>query len=101
MEKFFYISPSERQEIKECGKIYFDGGNPLCQEETKDAWKKWEFFFDSFLIMRDARYGNILHLPFSGGVIEQPSKTMSVYRAIDDIYVQKIADDMEKALRKR
>jgi hypothetical protein len=49
--------------------------------------------------MRDARYGNLLHLPFDGGVLEQPAKTMAVYGIIQSIYCDKLLEDMEKSMK--
>ena len=49
--------------------------------------------------MRDARYGNLLHLPFVGGVLEQPAKTMAVYGVIQAIYCDKLMEDMEKSMK--
>lgn len=49
--------------------------------------------------MRDARYGNLLHLPFEGGVLDQPAKTMAVYEVIQSIYCNKLAEDMEKSMK--
>mgnify|MGYP007112523856 FL=1 len=49
--------------------------------------------------MRDARYGNLLHLPFEGGVLDQPAKTMAVYGVIQAIYCDKLVEDMEKSMK--
>ena len=95
----FQVTPSEEREIKECGRLFFKGGNPAALEETKEAWEKWNYFFTSFLFMRDARYGNILHLPFEGGVLNQPAKTMAVYGIIQTLFCEKLMEDMDKALK--
>lgn len=100
MEKFpFSLSNQEVQEIRDCGQIYFSGGNPAADKELKQIWTKWrEFFFSCFNCL-DARYGNFLALPFSGGAMEQPMKTMQVYSLIRDLYREKIKRDTDKAIK--
>jgi hypothetical protein len=55
-------------------------------------------FFDAFLICRDARYGNLLHLPFEGGVFEQPAKTMNVITYIQSLYIEKLEYENKKSM---
>jgi hypothetical protein len=80
--------------------LLFWGANPLYQEETKDTFLRWKVFFDAFLISRDARYGNLLHLPFGGGVFEQPSKTMNVITFIQSLYIEKLEYENKKSMEK-
>jgi hypothetical protein len=86
----FSSTPQERRELRQCAKLLFWGSNPAYQDETKEIFKKWTIFFDVFLWCRDARYGNLLHLPFSGGAFEQPAKTMSILTYIQSIYLEKL-----------
>jgi len=51
-----------------------------------------------FIVCRDARYGNLLHLPFAGGVYDQPCKTMDVLEQIRANFLEKLTDDQEKTL---
>jgi hypothetical protein len=43
----------------------------------------------------DARYGNYLHLPFAGGVMDQPDKTMKVLDILQEEFRKKIASDQK------
>jgi hypothetical protein len=63
-------------------------------------YRKWELWFDLFDVMIDVRYGNFLHLPFSGGVAEQPVKTMAILSYIQSLFRKKIADEQKKAVPK-
>ena len=67
-------------------------------EETAEYWNKWKKFFEVFIICRDARYGNLLHLPFEGGVYEQPCKTMDVMEQIQSCFIEKLNDETGSAL---
>lgn len=101
MEKYlFALTNNEVQEIRNCGQIYFSGGSPEADNEIKDCWlRKWKYFFESCFTCIDARYGNLLAFPFSGGAMEQPIKTMQVYSLIRDLYREKIQREMEKAIK--
>jgi hypothetical protein len=102
MDKLYPFSePSskERQEIRNCAKIFFYGGNPSSLEETKDAWSKWQVFFNVFLMIRDARYGNLIHLPFNVSAFDQPHRTMKVIQQIQSLYQEKIEEDTRKAFK--
>lgn len=93
----FGLSKKEVQEIRDCAQIYFYGGDPGSDSEIKDCWNsKWKLFFESCFNCLDARYGNFLMLPFSGGAMEQPIKTMEVYSVIRNCYREKITKDLEK-----
>jgi hypothetical protein len=91
----FRIKAEERKEIRQVALIYFDGGNPAAMEETAERWQKSKKFFEIFAVCKDARYGNLLHLPFSGGVYEQPAKTMNVIEEIQNAYIEKLAEKMK------
>jgi hypothetical protein len=59
---------------------------------------RYKILFDTFLIIRDVRYGNLLHLPFEGGAAEQPAKTMEGILLIQSIYREKIEEENKKLL---
>jgi hypothetical protein len=96
----FALSKKEEWEIRQIARLLFGGGNPALQEETRELWRKWRHFFDVFVYCRDARYGNLLHFPFSGGAFEQPVKTMEAIGLIQNLYIKHIQDKQEEANRK-
>lgn len=52
--------------------------------------------FDMFLQSVDRRTGSLLHLPFSGGVMEQPAKTMTIYNIMQNCFFKKLKADLDK-----
>jgi hypothetical protein len=96
----FSVAPEEAGEIRQCARLLFKGANPAHQNETREAYQKWKYFFDVFVMSRDARYGNLLHLPFEGGVFEQPSKTMDAIMLIQSVYIEHLKEEQEKASKK-
>jgi hypothetical protein len=40
-----------------------------------------------------------MHLPFSGGALEQPCKTMDVLETVQNVYLEKLKDDIENAVK--
>lgn len=97
----FSASEREQQEIRDCGQIFFDGGNPAADSEIAEYWEKWKTFFDVFMLIRDARYGNLLMLPFDVSAFEQPVKTTRVIQIIQAMYIDKIVKEQEKAFQKK
>lgn len=97
----FSLREDEAREIKEIARVFFKGGNPMADKELKECYPKWSIFFSIFLAARDARYGNLLHLPFEGGAANQPMKTMAVIQLIQSVYIDKLVDEQNKAFRKR
>ena len=91
----FSITPCESNEIRQVGKLLFWGSDPTTQPETSSLYYKWKGFFDAFLVSVDRRTGSMLHLPFEGGLFEQPSKTMSVFTAIQSVFFEKLQEDLK------
>jgi len=96
----FCANEEEQQEIRNCAKIFFYGGNPNADSETKSEWQKWQSWFDIFVLCVDARYGNFLRLPFNCDLWEMPKKSISVMFLLQNLYREKLADDMQKSSSK-
>lgn len=94
----FSISQEDCTEIRQIARQVFAGVDPLRQEETGGLYRKWKCFFDLFNTMIDVRYGNFLHLPFSGGAAEQPCKTMETLFYLQGLFRKKIDDDQKRAM---
>jgi hypothetical protein len=75
------------------------GGDPDGYPELKGVYAKYKDIFDIFEICVDARYGNFLHLPFSGGVMDQGAKTMDILKYIRSLFREKIADEQKGKMR--
>lgn len=76
--------------------MVFKGNSPFEYEETKSAALKWSPWIDVFLDMSDKRTGSFIHLAYSGGVMEQPSKTMTILRVIQSEYIKSINDTLKR-----
>lgn len=94
MDAIYPFSESDRWEVRQVALILFNGGMP-CNEIAGYA-KKWALFFKLFYTTIDRKTGSFLHLPFGGGVMEQPAKTMDVLRYLQSLWIEKIADEMER-----
>lgn len=68
----------------------------MLDREIEGYYRKWQLFFKIFYTCIDRKNGSLLHLPFSGGVLEQPSKTMEVIRYLQSLWIEKIADEYKK-----
>jgi hypothetical protein len=92
----FQQTPGERTEIRNIFKIISSGGNPYTNPEIKSIFPKYKIIFDIFDFCMDVRYGNFIHLPFSGGALEQPSKTMDCLKYLQFLFREKIAEEERK-----
>jgi hypothetical protein len=92
----FIWSPEERTELRNLFKTLSAGGNPYHHQELKDSYVKHRTLFDVFEICVDVRYGNFLHLPAAGGVLDQPSKTMDGLKYLQSLQREKIAEEEKK-----
>jgi hypothetical protein len=89
----FSISPGEQRDLRNLFKIISTGGNPYSYPELKDVYNQYKTIFDIFDICIDTRYGNIINLPFSGGIVDQGSKTMEMIRYLQSLFRKKIIQD--------
>jgi hypothetical protein len=80
-------------------KVLSAGGDPGQIPELKDIYPKYKIVFDIFDVCVDARYGNFLHLPFSGGAADQGAKTMDYLKYIRHLFREKIAEEEKKGMR--
>ena len=90
----FQVKSIEEREIRQVGKLLFYNADPTSQPETESLYYKWKSFFSMFLVSVDRRTGSMLHLPFEGGLFEQPAKTLSVLTAIQSVFFEKLEDDL-------
>jgi len=92
------FSESDRWEVRQVALILFNGG--MLDTEIEAYAKKWALFFKLFYTAIDRKSGSILHLPFAGGIMEQPAKTMEILRYLQSLWIEKIAEEMDKASKR-
>lgn len=92
----FFCAPAEKTEIRNLFKVISAGGNPFEHPELQNVYPRYKTVFDIFDVCIDVRYGNFIHLPFAGAVMDQPSKTMDCLKLAQHLYRQKIAEDEKK-----
>lgn len=100
MDERDYIKKNEVQEIRDVAKIIFDGGCVSCDAAIEDAFKKWQFFIQIFLIIIHPKHGYFVMLPCSGAPLEQPYKTMQIMNVLRDLWIEKIKAENERAMRR-
>ena len=96
----FELAKQERQAIRDIAKVLFSGGNPELDEELKEDWHKFSFFFDTAFFCLDARYGNWNFSPMGCSPSEMGMKSFEVYETIRGLFRDKIDKEMSAALNK-
>jgi hypothetical protein len=97
----FQQTPEERTELRNLFKLISSGGNPYHHPELRGPYHKHKTLFDVFEVCIDVWYGNFLHLPVAGGVLDQPSKTMDGLKQLQSLLREKIAEDEKKKFKAR
>lgn len=63
--------------------------------------KKWVVYItDIFLPLISSENGDFIHLPFEGGLMEQPYMTMSCLRLLQLNYRKYLSESMKKIQKK-
>jgi len=78
----------EYGELTRLGRTLFQMGNGTVPSDLKGEMQKWGLWVTAFLASVNPMSGALQHLPFSGGVLEQPSRTMSVWRHLQGLYIE-------------
>lgn len=91
MAKSTPFAEGERQKIRQVARIIFSGGDPKSTPETAELFThELQLLFTIFTRIIDARYGNYLHFPFEGSLMDQPNKTMIVLDVLREEFRKKI-----------
>ncbi|RKZ08508.1 hypothetical protein DRQ25_08925 [Candidatus Fermentibacteria bacterium] len=78
---------------------YFRGSVPKRYLETEIGVKIFSII-KLFELALGFEYGDVLHLPYSGGVMEQPAKTLEVWKIARSVYIKKLSADNKKEMAK-
>ncbi len=66
----------------------------------KEFAKRWGGVIEMFLASVDREHGSILHLPYPGGVLQQPRRTLQVWRFLQSVYTEAIRNHLERLKKK-
>lgn len=69
-----------------------DGGSVAGEPLLSAAFADYAEYVDLFFSIIDRRYGNWMHLPFAGGYLQQPYRTMGILNIMRGIYLEKLAE---------
>jgi len=61
-----------------------------------DHVKKWGIVIRLFLLSVNRENGTLMHLPTSGGLLNQPKKTMDVFLFLQEIFIRKMNEKIKK-----
>lgn len=93
-EGFSYPSEQERREIRSLCKEIFNGRKSV---DIFKAYSRWiPYIVDVFLPICDGETGNLISMPFSGALMEQPYMTMQVILCVQGEYRAYLSAKVEK-----
>lgn len=86
------FSKKAASEIRTLAAVIFDGGDVSNDEELKEMWGRWKWWFDLFFLCIDRENGNYLHFPNGVIPVYQGYKTMQILTYIQSLYIKKIQE---------
>jgi len=90
------FSKKAASEIRTLAAVIFDGGDVSNDEELKEMWGRWKWWFDLFFMCIDREHASFLHFPNGCTITEQGYKTMQILTYIQNLYIKKINDMIRK-----
>jgi hypothetical protein len=78
----------ESAELRRLARTLFKLRNGTLPLEQRDAMTRWGVWVDAFLASANPMSGAIQHLPYEGGVMDQPARTMSVWRLLQSEFIE-------------
>jgi hypothetical protein len=73
---------------------FLAGGGPT--SDTVEQHKKWGYIARLFFTCVNRENGTMQSLPFRGGVMDQPAKTLSVFETMQGLFMEHIKAQMDR-----
>jgi hypothetical protein len=97
------FTADEREELGQVAGCIFDGG--YFPPSLLEAKKKWGYLIEMFLVSVNRENGSIQHLPMDSGrfcgLFHQPSRTMKVFRFLQDKFIRRINKKINEISKRR
>ncbi len=82
---------TERREVRDVARVLVRGEHPPAF--LGESVRRWGSWVTAFLTVADREGGNLNVMPFAGGFLEQPVKTMEVLRTIQQVFAEKLKEE--------
>lgn len=97
MDEVAPFSEEESAELRAAGRTIIHG--EIVTRPVEEAVHKWQGLVRLFLLVVDRDNGQLGALPYSGGLLDQPWKTMQAFELLQVVFCEKLAEEMKKAER--
>ena len=77
---------NDRWEIRQLAIVYFRGGR--IQGDLREFADKWLVWLNLYLDAADLETGRLMILPYPGGLLQQPVRTMAVFGYLRSLYLE-------------
>ena len=88
------FSVEDQNELGPIASILFSGG--ALPESSRGAAEKWATAIRMFLMAVNRENGTLVHLPESGGLLDQPKRTMDIMLFLQNIFIRCIQKKMKQ-----
>lgn len=94
MDEASPFSQEERHELREVAKDLINGGR--VSTWNKDAAPFWSPLVHMTVACLGRESAELMHLPYRGGFMEQPSRTMQAVGVIQEAFAERLRQEYEK-----
>lgn len=88
------FSQAERTELREVAKDIINGGRVTSW--NREPAKTWAPLVTAAVLCLGRESAELLSLPFSGGFVEQPQRTMQAVGVIQQVFSERLKAEYEK-----
>lgn len=93
------FSQEERRTLREIAKDIIGGGRVARWNE--DAATRWAPLVNLTVGCLGRESAELLSLPYSGGFLEQPTRTMQAVSVVQEVFAERLRQEYEKMRKKR
>lgn len=76
----------DRWEVRQLALVYFRGGRVT--KDLEEFAGKWLVWLDLYLEAADLETGRMMTLPYPGGLLQQPVRTMAMFGYLRSLYLE-------------
>lgn len=92
------FSEAERRQLREIAKDVINGGR--VSTWNREHAGKWLPLIQMTVLCLGRESAEVLHLPFDGGFLEQPMRTMQAVGVVQEVFGERLRDEYKKRIKR-
>lgn len=92
------FSEAERRQLREIAKDVINGGR--VSSWNKESCGRWLPLINMAVLSLGRESAELLHLPYDGGFLEQPVRTMQAVGIVQEVFSERLRDEYKKKVNR-